>query len=306
MYRYRRILVCLNLDEEDRTVIRYAGMVSRLARSEVVHFLHVLKPSELPKEILAKQPILQKPADSDARVLMNKRVSEYFDDGLGINTSCEVVAGASPVIEVLKAAVRQDVDLILVGTRTATEIPSGFAEKIARKAHCSVLVVPHGAEAMVSKIVVPTDFSEHSADAFDVATAFASASDLHDIYGLHVYSIPGECRITAELKKDVGDLLKEYAETAYGNFIAHRDLRGVSDIPVIREVDHPTEAIGEMVRDIQADLVVIGSRGRSAAAAVLLGSVAEGLIRATDVPLLAVKNKGDGMGVLEAIIERLK
>jgi hypothetical protein len=49
-------------------------------------------------------------------------------------------------------------------------------------------------------------------------------------------------------------------------------------------------------------LIVIGAKGRSLAALVLLGSVTEKLIETTHVPILAVKKKGSGMGFLEALL----
>lgn len=49
-------------------------------------------------------------------------------------------------------------------------------------------------------------------------------------------------------------------------------------------------------------MIVIGAKGRSLAASVLLGSVNEKLIETTHVPILAVKKKGSGMGFLEALL----
>jgi len=47
----------------------------------------------------------------------------------------------------------------------------------------------------------------------------------------------------------------------------------------------------------------MGARGRKAGAGVLLGSTTEHLIKTTTVPLLAVKEKGAGMGLLDAILK---
>jgi nucleotide-binding universal stress UspA family protein len=49
-------------------------------------------------------------------------------------------------------------------------------------------------------------------------------------------------------------------------------------------------------------LIVIGAKGRSLSALVLLGSVTEKLIETTPAPVLAVKKKGAGMGFLEALL----
>jgi nucleotide-binding universal stress UspA family protein len=48
-------------------------------------------------------------------------------------------------------------------------------------------------------------------------------------------------------------------------------------------------------------LIVIGARGRTGAAGILLGTVTEQLIRVSPVPVLAIKNKGECIGVLRAL-----
>jgi hypothetical protein len=50
-----------------------------------------------------------------------------------------------------------------------------------------------------------------------------------------------------------------------------------------------------------SDLIVMGTRGRSQAAFVLLGSTTSAMMAATSVPLLAVKHYGSHMSLLEAL-----
>jgi hypothetical protein len=52
------------------------------------------------------------------------------------------------------------------------------------------------------------------------------------------------------------------------------------------------------------DLIVLNSRGRSASAAILLGSVAEETLIQSAVPVLTVKHFGARMGVLRALLDR--
>jgi coenzyme F420-reducing hydrogenase alpha subunit len=53
-----------------------------------------------------------------------------------------------------------------------------FVEKLARKAPCSVMVVPSGRSVANRHILVTPDFSEHSARAMEVVAAFARARKL--------------------------------------------------------------------------------------------------------------------------------
>ncbi len=54
--------------------------------------------------------------------------------------------------------------------------------------------------------------------------------------------------------------------------------------------------------DGRGKAVVIGARGRTGAAGVLLGTVTEQLIRQSPAPVLAVKKKGECIGLLRALL----
>jgi nucleotide-binding universal stress UspA family protein len=59
------------------------------------------------------------------------------------------------------------------------------------------------------------------------------------------------------------------------------------------------QALQETVMTQGVDLIVMGARGHSTAAALLLGSLTEKLIWMTTVPLLVVKDKGERVGFLK-------
>ena len=61
MYRYKNILVGLNLTEQDDCVIRYAGLISRMANSKNAYFVHVNTSEEIPAEIQQNYPELAAP-----------------------------------------------------------------------------------------------------------------------------------------------------------------------------------------------------------------------------------------------------
>ncbi|MCA9643881.1 MAG: universal stress protein [Polyangiaceae bacterium] len=58
-------------------------------------------------------------------------------------------------------------------------------------------------------------------------------------------------------------------------------------------VGEPTEVIRELEADLEAELVVVGTHGRKGLSRLLLGSVAEHVIRACSVPVLVVHNAPD-------------
>ncbi|MHC4780921.1 MAG: universal stress protein, partial [Planctomycetota bacterium] len=62
-----------------------------------------------------------------------------------------------------------------------------------------------------------------------------------------------------------------------------------------------SSAVINAVKDHDINLIIIGARGRTAVASLVLGSVTEKLIRNSYMPVLAVKKKGENLGLLQAM-----
>jgi len=190
----------------------------------------------------------------------------------------------------------------LIGRKGAGKSTRNLSERLVRKAPCSVLIVPEESDYEISRILVATDFSEHSVNAMDVAAAFASAAGNAEIVCLHIYQVPIGYYETGKSYHEFADIMKKNAEKEYAHFIQNIDTKGVTIRPIYKQSKKPVEAIKEVVKDEKIDLMSLGSRGRSASAAVLLGSITEHLICQCEVPIVAVKKKGDGMHFIEALL----
>lgn len=304
MEEYERILVGLALADRDKTTIQYASMVSRLAASKKIHFVHVVRHYEVPQAIRDAYPKLLVPEDETAEARMVGMVRRYFDGPPGTEVTCDVVEG-SPVTEILDLVRREQIDLVMAG-KTSRHQNSGFLpEKLARKCPCSVLVVPEATRPEITNMLAAVDFSEHSVDAMETAVALARAVPIKRIRCLHAYWLPHVMHPAADgSNKGFHAFLKECAEKRYREFVRGLDYEGVVIVPELVMEKYASKAIMADISEQEADLVVVGTRGRTAAAAVLLGSVTERLLTMTNVPLLAVKRKGTGLRFLEALLER--
>lgn len=233
---------------------------------------------------------------------MENLVGNHFHSHNDAELIYEVIEG-SPLVELLRRSRDEDIDLILVGGKSKREDSGTLPEKLVRKAPCSVLILPQGREAKITKVLVPVDFSENSAEAMEVAIAFASASGVPSIDCLHVYRVPTGYHKTGKSYEAFAEIMKGHAENYFRTFVSAFDLKGVVINPIFESANNPAKAIKKVVQDRGADLLVMGALGRSAAAAVLLGSVTERTIRTTDVPLIAVKKKGTGMSLLDVLLK---
>jgi nucleotide-binding universal stress UspA family protein len=139
------------------------------------------------------------------------------------------------------------------------------------------------------KILVPVDFSGHSARALEYALGLARHFESR-IYLLHSYPVHVR-RIAAYGMMVPEDFERECREAA--TLHLHKWVEKVSAEGVaVEAIVTPTfasEAIVKQAEQIGADLIVMGTRGLAGVSHVLLGSVAERTIRHAPCPVMTVR-----------------
>jgi len=134
----------------------------------------------------------------------------------------------------------------------------------------------------------PTDFSEHSANAFQFACALA-----HDfgarLIVLHVeerplIAYPGVAMAPPPLPPS-----KEERVALLAKLQQVRSSDAEIQVEHRLEQGDPTTGILEVAQEVSCDLIVLGSHGRTGLNRLLMGSVAEGVMRAAPCPVLTVK-----------------
>jgi nucleotide-binding universal stress UspA family protein len=137
---------------------------------------------------------------------------------------------------------------------------------------------------MFETVVIATDGSESATRAVTVALDFAAAFDA----SVHALSVVEERDLEGspeQVRADLEAALEDTAEDALAQVREHTD-RSVET--AVREGD-PDAEITRYADDVDADVVAVGTRGRHGEHAYLLGSVAEGLVRNCDRPVLTVR-----------------
>ncbi|MGF1485086.1 MAG: universal stress protein [Opitutales bacterium] len=300
MYRFKKLLVHLSLQDgsEDAAIIAYAGKITKLAESESVTFLHVAAKIDIPATLKQRYPWLVEPIDEAARQRADAYVKEHFDGFAATKVTVEVCDGNHSQV-LLERAKNDDVDLIIIGSK---EDDGQLSVKLARKATCSVMTVPEGANADFKQILVPLDFSRFSGNALDVAVAFADAEKLPSIHGFHAYCLPtGYHRATISKQQFEADL-EAHAQTQFDSFISGQDTRGIQVETHIANSPLIPQAALRAAKEAQADLIMIGCRGKDSFTASLLGSNSEAILRMATIPVVAVKEKGTGRALLQSLL----
>ena len=307
MYQFKNVTVGLALGEQDKTKIRYAGLVSWLASSERITFSHIVSREKLPEKSGAGVP---PSIEKTTRRLMKELVEQYYDGPPATKIEYDIIPESPLVeIEILRRLREQAADLIILG-----KISGDFTGEetvpvsISRKAACSTLYVPKEVEPRTNQpheitILVPVDFSENAADAMRLAIDFAVAHEIPSIYCVHVYDVPLGYYKRGKEYEEFAEVMEKNAQQKCQEFIKDINFKGIYLNPIIVRIHKkPYETIAETVEEYGVDLVIIGSRGKNAAARFLLDSVTEQLIRTTAAPLLSYKKKGKDMSLFEALL----
>jgi nucleotide-binding universal stress UspA family protein len=145
------------------------------------------------------------------------------------------------------------------------------------------------------RILVPTDGSEGVERAIRHAAEVAATNDAA-LHGLYVLSTDAYAGLAMESSwESVDRLLREDAEEAVGRVQAIAEATDAT-IPVETAVmeGKPSREIVRYAEAEDCDLVVMGTHGRGGIDRLLLGSVAESVVRASSVPVTTVPVGADG------------
>ena len=142
----------------------------------------------------------------------------------------------------------------------------------------------------LKKILVPTDFSEQSVKAVRYGAELAATfgAELHLFHAVETVPIMyGEGG--AYLPPDTMAEVLAAATTQLDDL----KIDTADGLPVIRKVvqGHPFVEVVRYAKDNATDLIVIGTHGRGAIAHLLLGSVAERVVRKAPCPVLVVRDQ---------------
>ena len=138
-----------------------------------------------------------------------------------------------------------------------------------------------------------------------VATDFGETSDAALVYGrnlartfgarLHVVHVAEDVRATAGQELYAGDIhalqaeVVETATTRLYSSLTDDDLTALSGTPAVRVSSNPANAIIDYAKEAHVDLIVVGTHGRGPMSHLLMGSVAEHVVRHAPCPVLVVR-----------------
>src|SRR5690606_23842167 len=149
-------------------------------------------------------------------------------------------------------------------------------------------------------VMVPVDFSSYSILSLEFAQAITN--DPGKIKCYHIYEVPAGYTKTGKSFKEFSEIMLQNAQKDYQAFIEKHGLPEY-DCSFIQKNDrNRAKILMKSAKNEGVDFIIIGSRGRTNSASLLIGSVAEKLIHLNNkIPMLVLKKKGENMRFLEAL-----
>ena len=287
--KLEKLLLSTDGSEFSEGAVREAVKLAKIGSSK----LFVLSVIETNPEFEVLAPQIVEKEEEQTRDRLEQVKSKAAKEGV----ECEIIARhtESPFQAIIEEAEKKQADMIIMGRRGRTGIRrllmGSVTAKVIGYSPCNVLVVPRLAEIKYEKILVATDGSKYSAAAASEAIGIAKRCGA-ELFIISV--VPTETASPFDIV---------HSEMQH-EMIAQKEFRdgekNVNDLLVIAKQEgvkveghiiqgRPYEAIVENAREKGADLIVMGSHGRTGMERLLMGSVTERVVGNADCSVLVVK-----------------
>lgn len=268
--RLEKLMVATDGSEYSESAIREAINLAKACSSKLVAASIVTTNLEFETVV----PQVMEKDERAAREHLESVKSRAAKEGI----DCDAIIRLSeePFQDIIDLAEKNKINLIIVGTHGRTGLKrlmmGSVTAKVIGHSPCNVLVVPLHAKVECRNILLATDGSKYSDTAASEAMGIAKKCG-SSLFVISVASADTEVASAAgNVKKVTGVAEKENIH------IEGMAVKG-----------NPYETIIETAKQKRADLIIMGSHGRTGLERLLMGSVTERVIGHADVAVLVVK-----------------
>jgi universal stress protein E len=280
----KRVLAATDFSTRSQRAVRRAGLLARQAGAELV-LLHIVDEDQ-PEHLVQLER-------TEARKILDEQVGA-MPELQGVSCRPLVSTGAA-YDAILGAASTMPADLIVMGSHRKQLLRDIFVgttiERVIRCGGSPVLMVNSEATHPYAHVLAAVDLSDASADALQGARALGLLGSSR-LTVTHAFEAAAKSKmLLADVSKDKIDAyVEEERQRALGELTAFMKALPFDPGPWSPHIveGEATPAISEAVGTLHPDLLVVGTHGRSGISKILLGSVAEQVLRTLEIDILAV------------------
>lgn len=277
-----KILLPVDVTTDNTGQVNAAIRLAEAYNSEII-LLYVVPDDDLQdklKDIVLKS--VKESLDEVREILLARKV----------NAAEPKIAFGKVVATIVGTANSEKVNVILIGSKSRpgkSEYKLGItAEQIIRMSDVPVFLVKPEVKKLFTNILCPIDFSEPSAralhNAIKLARKFESTLTILNVYEPLAYV---SARLNIDLEEENASRLKK-VEDDLEKFIGEFDLGGIEHKIEIKtgKID---DKILEAINELNIDLLLMGTNGRTGISWFFMGSITEKVIREMPCSVITIK-----------------
>ena len=278
------VLVANDLTPASDAAILHGHALARAASAPLL-VCHVIP------DVLRHHPLLPTPGESDAGFasdLMARAADMCTDQvcrvtGLTPDDFDVDIESGDAEDEIVRLAEEKHARLVVVGAKIregTSRVLGHVAERVVRYAHIPVLIARDGKRT--GKVLVATDFAEDATPALEAASNLVKAAKA-DATLLHVMQLPAS--MLAVVGGPLGSSWSPPSKSAVDRLesLGRETLEGLAKQYGFQHFEQvegdPAVVITERANALDAELIIVGSKGRTGLARLVLGSTAERVVR---------------------------
>jgi universal stress protein E len=307
METYRNILVVIDPTNNDQKALKRAiDLASKInnnetTQSKVTAFLSIYDFSYEMTTILSsdERDVMRQSVIKDKELWIESLINELKPD---IDIECQVVWHNRPFESIIERVINQGYDLVIKGTHEHDKLKSVVFTPtdwhILRKCPCPVLLVkehewPSNGN-IIAAVNVGSEESEHHSLNVKITEEAKHLAQLIQANVHLVNSFPGTpVNLAIEIPEfnstEYNETMLKHHEQA---MIAHANQFDISVIKTHVKEGLPETVIEEVATELDAELVILGTIGRTGISAALIGNTAEHVIDQLNCDVLALKPNG--------------
>jgi len=292
----KRGLVALDLSTLDDRLLSYSKLFARLLALDKLTFIHVIPTinltettTDLPSAIAPLEMKISQRVETQIRKKLDQQFSDKEKE---LELNVKILEG-SPYQSIIEWTKTNDLDLLITGRKKKSEGSGITARRIAQRTECNVLFVPENAVDIPSKVLVPIDFSAHSARALQTALNLKYVIPSLEIVAVNVIEmLSKEYYLGVAHTPVYRDQLLAKNHEAYDSFLKEHQIKK-EDIRIFfleNAENNTANQLYHYTKDQGYNLVIMGASGHSVFENFLYGSITERLVDlCCDIPVFVVR-----------------
>ncbi|SHM56626.1 Nucleotide-binding universal stress protein, UspA family [Cyclobacterium lianum] len=302
MDQFKVAMVGLDLSHLDEVLIAQIKSLAEILDIEKVYFVHVSKNLILPEQVSQAYPDLMAPIDETIKLEISHEIEKVHPP---LQVPFEILVKEGNAQDtLLRWSKIKDIDLLVMGRKKVRTLSDSLVNNLTQKYPHPVLLLPEAQKPLhIKNIFIPIDFSDHSRVSIRLALQIVAKTNGR-IQCCHLFEVPKGYSKTGKSFEEFSTIMLENAQSDYAGFLKKNDLPELPCTFILKQNKDEADNIMKEAKSNQTDLLIIGSRGRTKSAAILLGSVAEKLVNSNhEIPMLVMKEEGENMSFFEALFK---